>query len=385
MRTTRRQWSRLSLVLAICLSFSGVLPAVAEDEKVFQPLDLLDFGRAIRSYFDQDRCAEEDTPTWYGLEKELETMYADIMSNLKAFEDCSSVDVRYADDLSSRRLYSVAFRIVRVNEEPAIELDLNGISAHFQKSAVPVKFEVVFDGAYRFGIDEKSGGAGESTDGSDGGYVFFDFDHLSVDFDTSGRYKLSLGSDDFFPQGMPALPFSMGGLEFMAFARSLGVRAHSDYELRGSGERGLLADRDLWDGTYEVNITEKWSFSGDFELTRADAMGSLILEVRKEDLAMKEGALLRVEGSMEFHSLNLAGTLPLGDAVLVFSGEAGKARLEATALREDVARLMKDPANASAIRRAASAEVRVSGDYDSLTGDFVGYAEGIPLNIRKGR
>jgi hypothetical protein len=350
--------TRPRAIAVICLvaalgCWAGIRPGQAQeaDQGEFQFGELIDCGGAITKYFDEVAAAGEQ-PTYWGLEQALRDKYQEIITRLHAFEDRSVVDVAVSNDSDTDRvLISVSFQIRKENRTAAADFDFSQLSRRFRKSALPLKFEIEFDGAYSFGINDVSDLENNSN-------VFFVFDHLLAAFTASGdAQNLRL-----FPAGLTTQAFVLGELELQAEPRSFAFAHRLKLVLSGGDAEGVLSGSDLQNNNFELSALRKTTFEGLFTLSHQDAAGSLELAVRSGNMEDPDATRLRLTGTLAFPRLKLGEQVTLTDAVLTFDESADRATLRA-------------------VVRRAQGTVIISGTYDFAESRFHGLADDVPLNI----
>jgi hypothetical protein len=376
--------TRPRAIATICLvaalgCWAGIRPGQAEesDQAEFQFGELIDCGDAITNYFDEAAAAGEP-PTYLGLEQALRDKYQEIITRLHAFEDRSVVDVEVSNDSDTNRvLITVSFQIRKENRTAAADFDFSQLSRRFQKGALPVKFEIEFNGAYSLGINDVSNLASISLAEAMEAKAFFVFDHLVAEFTASGdAQNLRL-----FPAGFTTQTFVLGDLEFRAEPQAFTFAHRLKWVLSGSDEEGVISGSDLQNNNFEFSALRKTTFEGLFTLSHQDAAGSLELAVRSRNMEDMDATRLRLTGTLAFPKLTLGEQVTLTDAVLTFDESADRASLRAVARRAHFASLLQGADKKAMDIQQAPGTVNISGTYDFTESRFGGFADGVPLSF----
>ncbi len=376
--------TRPRVIATICLAaalgcWAGIRPGQAQEagQGEFQFGELIDCGGVITKYFDEVAAAGEQ-PTYWGLEQALRDKYQEIITRLHAFEDRSVVDVAVSNDSDTNRvLISVSFQIRKENRTAAADFDFSQLSPRFKKGSLPLKFEIEFDGAYRFGINGVSELASISLAEAMDSNVFFVFDHLVAEFKADGDTQdLRL-----FPAGFTTQAFLLGGLELRAEPRTFAFAHRLKLVLSGGDEEGVLSGRDLENNNFEFSALRKTSFEGLFTLSHPEAVGSLELAARSGNLQDVGATRLRLSGELAFPKLRLGEQVPLTDAVLTFDESADRASLRAVARRAHIASLLQGADKKAFDAQQALATINISGTYDFAELRFDGFADDVPLSF----
>jgi len=353
------------------------------DQGEFQFGELIDCGAAITNYFDEVAAAGEP-PTYWGLEQALRDKYQQIITKLNAFEDRSVVNVEVSNNSEKNQvLIDVAFRIQKENRTAAANFDFSQLSRHFKKSALPVKFEIEFDGAYSFGINNVSDLESISPSEAMESNMFFVFDHLVVEFTSSGN--TGDGGEEpnlrLFPAGLTTQVFVLGDLELMAEPQAFAFAYRLKWVLSGGDDEGVLSGSDLQNNNFKFSTLQKTTCEGLFNLSHQNAAGSLSLAAHSDNLEDVDATRLRLTGTLAFPMLKFGEQIALTDATLTFDESADCASLRAVARRAHIASLLQG-ADKNAINKKQSADyVSITGTYDFATRSFEGFADDVPMKF----
>jgi hypothetical protein len=343
----------------------------------FQFGELIDCGDTISNYFDEVAAAGEP-PTYPGLEQAIRDKYEKVIRKLNAFEDRSVVDVEVSNDSEKNQvLIEVAFRIQKENRTAAANFDFSQLSRCFKKSAMPVKFEIDFDGAYSFGINNVSDLASISPSEAMESNAFFVFDHLVMELTASGNdTDLRL-----FPAGFTTQVFVLGDLELRAEPQAFAFAYRLSWVLSGGDEEGILSGSDLQNNNFKFGTEQKTTCEGLFTLSHRNAAGSLSLAAQSENLEEVDATRLRLTGTLAFPMLTFGQQITLTDATLTFDGSADWASLRAVARRAHMASLLQGADEKATNKKKSPDCVSITGTYDFAARSFEGFVDDLPMKF----
>ena len=369
-------------VLVLCLfavlsTVTGrIIFAQETDEKksAFEVGDLINLGIPIDNYF-RDIGEYGEIPTYFGLQAYIEDYYKEILEELNAFKDQSSieVDVRYEEE-TRRVLLDVDFYMEKENQTSLAGLDLSKLSVYFDTTDIPVKFRVVSEVVYRLEIRDADGLNIENMEGMMNEKVLFTLEQFSMSFSAYGSVEEGDGEEDLhlFPEGFQPAVFNLSGIPLIADPGYMQYNTTINFILRSNTGAAEITGRQMETAEFQMTSEQDADMSASFLLSHDLAEGTASMEVVNDDLESSNMASHTIYGELGFGSLAIGDAIIIDDAELIFDGSADQFRVKGNLESDELMKIFPEKTAKKILKRSGETRSELTGSYFLIPGRFEG-------------